>query len=87
MLTTVLTFVQAIETANLALLSSTIDQDATAFMQIGGLNGQPQRRTGKTQIAESFGAFFAAVRAQGPGPRYSTITARDILLRHTGMWP
>ena len=83
-LATVQTFVQAIETADLQLISSTFDQDATAFMPGGGLNAQPERRTGKTQIAESFGALFARVRAQGTGPRYSTITPRDVMTQIYG---
>ncbi len=78
---TVRTFVKAIETADLTLLSATFDQDATAFMPG---SPPPERRTGKAQVVDSFRGLFEQVRAREPGPQYATITPRDMVTQLDG---
>jgi ketosteroid isomerase-like protein len=67
-------FIEALNAADVKALAGFFAPDATVFFPLASL---PLRLEDRGQITAAFGAFFEAMRAREPGPRYMNLAPED----------
>jgi hypothetical protein len=74
-------FMDALCGADIDRLQVLFAPDATVFFPLPAL---PLRLENKEQAVQAFGAFFAAVRREGTGPRYMNLVPEDVRIQRFG---